>query len=226
MVRLVVVAPIRQMLVTESLGETIPIQKTFPVPSSSEHTDATPVAVEVEQVQLYAPQTNACNKLPLRSLAITMASMMSDVELLEEIVAHPSQTLKSRARDALAKLKGEEKPQQAPEVPIPDSEIFENYWSSIKQAPVALPSGSVGIDTRNDIWAKHDRAPWKSGRLRSIRDTELRKAATVDLLELLEHYPPTTKVVTEERNEYHHPCLPEVFHKNANIFLQEDTPEL
>jgi hypothetical protein len=85
-----------------------------------------------------------------------MACISADQVLLEEIVAHPSQTMKSRVRDVLAKLKAV--PKAVAEEPPSDAELFSKYWESIKQAPVSLPAGTTGIETRNEVWAKYERA--------------------------------------------------------------------
>lgn len=97
-----------------------------------------------------------------------MACIVGDQDILQDIVDHPSTTLKTRAKDALAKLKAPVK-EEATTSASTETEtespavLFNKYWESIKQAPVSVPSGSTNIETRNTVWAKFERAYAKKG---------------------------------------------------------------
>lgn len=160
---------LKKMLETRSLGSSIPIQRTFPAPPED---GVEPVQAEIEDVkvsiprsstyhlQLIAPQTNACKRTPLRVMAITMACIVGDEEILQSILDHPSTLMKPRVSDALAKLRApppaakieEHKEEESPFV------LFDKYFESIRKAPISVPSGTTDVETKNQIWSKYDRA--------------------------------------------------------------------
>ena len=98
-------------------------------------------------------QSDACKQLTMRSFAIIMACILENVDILQQITNHPSNTMKDRASEVLMKLLNSN---ESIDSQLNDIETlrekFNTYWKFIRDSPISIPVGVVGSTTRYDAW--------------------------------------------------------------------------
>ncbi|KAJ3205560.1 hypothetical protein HDU82_005133, partial [Entophlyctis luteolus] len=138
---------ILKLLETALLEDEIPVQKDGMDIDEFMEWD---VVSYVGSTKLRVPQTNACKSLSTRTFGIAMAMAIKDREILEQIAAHPSLTMKAQVEAALAKIK--EKPMVVDDAKNME---FTEYFNAIKDAPEIAPHGPNDVKNRTHIWGNY-----------------------------------------------------------------------
>ncbi|KAJ3017396.1 UNVERIFIED_CONTAM: hypothetical protein HDU68_011703 [Siphonaria sp. JEL0065] len=207
---------IKQLLYTELLPADIPVQTEAvdKVP-----TDDWDLVSNVATLTLPVPQTNACKNLLTRTIGISMACAIKDEELLREISNHPSETMKSRAKQSLNALIAARNP--APVVLRDPLAEFNNYFDAVSAAPLKVPPGST-VKTRNQLWEDFgapdwNMSGWANGSLKSILDLSLRHTIANLILTLMMEHPPVEFVKNKSI-----PVMPTLLVKNLKDLTRYD----
>ncbi|KAJ3353069.1 hypothetical protein HDU83_007224 [Entophlyctis luteolus] len=203
---------ILKLLETALLEDEIPVQKDGMDIDEFMEWD---VVSYVGSTKLRVPQTNACKSLSTRTFGIAMAMAIKDREILEQIAAHPSLTMKAQVKAALAKIK--EKPMVVDDAKNME---FTEYFNAIKDAPEIAPHGPNDVKNRTHIWGnylEYKKLPWSNGSLTSILDLRSRRFVAEGLLDLMLSHPPTTTSHTPPS-----PFLPYLIRKNLKELLKID----
>ncbi|KAI8615794.1 hypothetical protein BC830DRAFT_1168317 [Chytriomyces sp. MP71] len=214
---------VRRLLHTQPLSDEIQVQ-TDPLVSTGSADDWDVVA-KVATKKMTIVQTNACKKLHQRVVGIQMAVALRNEQLLNEIIAHPSQTMKEKAKSTLAEIRAEMNPRTVVE---PDHTAnFILYFDAIRDAPMQVITGD-SARTRNQVWEEFANAKWNlfwtNGSLKSITDRVLRTKAAEILLQLLKTVPPFNSI--QVKTEFVHvPYLPVLIRKNLKLLLKMDVTE-